>query len=77
MSDILTIDELAAWLRISRRSVYELTSERGRSTSKHPLPIFRIGKSLRFIRADVQTWIDRNRTEHQPVMTVASESPLN
>jgi excisionase family DNA binding protein len=61
MSEILTIDELAAWLRISRRSVYELTSERGRSTSKHPLPTFRLGKSLRFIRADVQAWIDKTK----------------
>jgi excisionase family DNA binding protein len=61
MSEILTIDELAAWLRISKRSVYELTSERGRRASKHPLPIFRFGKSLRFIRADVQMWIDKNK----------------
>ena len=61
MPDILTIDELAAWLRISRRSVYELTSERGKSQSKHMLPTFRIGKSLRFVRADVQEWIDKTK----------------
>ena len=34
MSTILTIDELAAWLRISKRAVYELTSERGRARTK-------------------------------------------
>jgi len=61
MSEILTIDELAAWLRISRRSVYELTSERCRKASKHPLPIFRLGKSLRFVRADVQSWIEKTK----------------
>jgi excisionase family DNA binding protein len=61
MSEILTIDELAAWLRISRRSVYELTSERGRKASKHPLPTFRLGKSLRFVRADVQAWIEQTK----------------
>jgi excisionase family DNA binding protein len=61
MPDILTIDELAAWLRISRRSVYELTPERGKSKSKHMLPTFRIGKSLRFVRADVQEWIDKTK----------------
>ena len=61
MPEILTIDELAAWLRISRRSVYELTSERGKANSKHPLPVLRIGKSIRFVRADVQAWIDKTK----------------
>ena len=61
MPEILTIDELAAWLRISRSSVYELTSERGRNSSKYPLPTLRIGKSLRFVRADVQAWIDKTK----------------
>lgn len=59
--EILKVDEVAAWLRISRRSVYELTSARGRDNSKSPLPTLRIGKSLRFVRADVQAWIDKTK----------------
>lgn len=59
MSEIITIDELAAWLRISKNTIYDITS--GRSTAKHPLPVLRIGKSIRFVRADIQGWIDRSK----------------
>lgn len=64
MSTILTIDELAAWLRISKRAVYELTSERGRArTEENPLPVLRIGGAIRFVKEDVQAWLDRARKE--------------
>jgi excisionase family DNA binding protein len=64
MSTILTIDELAAWLRISKRAVYEMTSERGRARmEENPLPVFRIGGAIRFVKEDIQGWIDRERKE--------------
>lgn len=56
---ILTVDEVAALLRISARSVYELTSKRGRTRTKHPLPVLRINSTIRFVRQDVQAWIDK------------------
>lgn len=59
MSEILTIDELSAWLKVSKRSVYELVSSRGRARMKHPLPVLRIGSTIRFVREDVQAWINQ------------------
>ncbi len=59
---ILTIDEVAALLRVSKRSVYEFTSERGRERLKsNPFPVLRIGSTIRFVRDDVQAWINRQK----------------
>jgi excisionase family DNA binding protein len=59
---ILTIDEVASLLRVSRRSVYEMTSERGRVRMKrNPLPVLRINSTIRFVREDVLAWINRQK----------------
>jgi len=60
MTEILTVDELAAMLKINRSQVYELAKERTRSGElrEHPLPVLRIGKAVRFRRQDVETWIE-------------------
>ena len=51
-------------LRVSKRTVYELVKERTHSGEKreHPLPVLRIGSSVRFIRADVEAWIEKLAT---------------
>jgi predicted DNA-binding transcriptional regulator AlpA len=62
MSEILTLDELAAWLRLSKRAIYEMTSARGRARmEENPLPTLRINGAIRFCREDVQSWLDRER----------------
>jgi excisionase family DNA binding protein len=59
---ILTIDEVAAMLRLSKRAVYELTSERGRERMKrNPLPVLRINSTIRFVREDVLAWINKQK----------------
>lgn len=59
---ILTIDEVSALLRVSKKSVYEWTSERGRDRLKHnPFPVLRIGSTIRFVREDVLAWINRQK----------------
>jgi len=57
--EIMTVDEVAAMLRMSKRSVYELSSARGRAKMKHPLPVLRINSILRFCREDVEAWIEK------------------
>jgi excisionase family DNA binding protein len=57
--EILTIDEVAAWLRLSKRAVYEMTSVRGRARMKHPLPVLRINSSIRFVKNDVAQWVEK------------------
>ena len=58
-SEILTVAELAKWLRISVRSVYEMTCERGQQRHEIPLPILRLPVGLRFRRSDIEAWLNR------------------
>ncbi len=59
---ILTIDEVSTMLRVSKRSVYEYTSERGRERMKsNPFPVLRIGDRVLFVREDVLAWINRQK----------------
>ena len=59
--EIMTIDEVAAMLRVSKRAVYAMTSQRGRSQMKHPLPVLRINSSVRFIKSDIEEWVEKLR----------------
>jgi excisionase family DNA binding protein len=56
-SQILTVDELAARLKVTRRVVYGLTRVR----SQHPIPHFRIGRVLRFNWLSVSEWLQGQR----------------
>ena len=59
---ILTITEVASLLRVSKRSVYEWTSERGRECMKaNPFPVLRINSTIRFVREDVLAWINKQK----------------
>jgi excisionase family DNA binding protein len=59
--EILTIDELAALLKLKRSSVYELTRERSRKRQDHPLPFIRVAGHLRFLKSDIEAWVDKLR----------------
>jgi excisionase family DNA binding protein len=56
-ADILTPDELAARLKVRKTWVYEKL----RPGRKNPLPVFRIGKYLRFSWPAVSAWLDSTR----------------
>jgi predicted DNA-binding transcriptional regulator AlpA len=63
--ELLTIDECAALLKVTTRSVYEMASSRGRARSQHPLPVLRLNsKCLRFRREDIEAWLDRIAKEN-------------
>jgi predicted DNA-binding transcriptional regulator AlpA len=59
--EILTVAEIAAMLKVSKRHVYELTKKRTQSgdVREHPLPVLRIGSSVRFRKSDVEAWIEK------------------
>jgi predicted DNA-binding transcriptional regulator AlpA len=57
-SEVLTIDELGAWLKLSRSQVYSMTRER-RQLAEHPIPILRLLCGIRFRRSDVEAWLNR------------------
>ena len=49
---LLTAVELARWLRVAPRTVY-------RFVRHAQLPYVRVGRGLRFKRADVEAWMHR------------------
>jgi predicted DNA-binding transcriptional regulator AlpA len=61
MTELLTVREVAALLKVSKSKVYELIQTRTRSGDirVNPLPHFRIGESVRFNREAVEQWLER------------------
>lgn len=52
MDEILTVREVAAWLKVHPSSVYRLLKKRR-------LPAFRVGSDWRISRRDVELWIEQ------------------
>jgi hypothetical protein len=60
---LLTVAELAAWLKVTPRQVFELTRSRSLKRSNNPLPVLKIHKKLlRFKRSEVIAWLSRVET---------------
>lgn len=49
-SDILTITEVAEYLKVAERTLYRLAAAR-------KVPAFKVGGTWRFSRADIDKWI--------------------
>jgi hypothetical protein len=58
--DLLTPEELAAWLKVKPSWVFEQTRQRAKTRNKNPLPCLRLGKYVRFSRRQVAEWLGRN-----------------
>ncbi|EGR4286684.1 DNA-binding protein [Vibrio cholerae] len=52
---ILTLKEVAAYLKLAEKTAYRLASE-------GKLPGFKVGGSWRFKRADLEAWIEEQKT---------------
>ncbi len=57
MDELLTVDELAQWLKVPPSWIYERTRRRGEGR----LPFIKLGKYLRFEAAAVRTYLERQR----------------
>jgi len=57
LEPILTIEQVAERLQLKPSTVYELTRRRNR----HPLPVLRAGKFLRFRWSEIERWLDESR----------------
>lgn len=51
--DILTLAEVASYLRVTKRTLYRLAQERA-------LPAFKLGGTWRFRRDELDQWITEN-----------------
>jgi len=65
MTEILTIRELCDWLRLTEFQVRSMLRKRGQARMRHPLPSIRINSNVRFVRADIESWLDRIREEEK------------
>jgi len=56
---LLTVDELAEALNLSRRQIYTMCESRTRNGSMkdHPIPFLRINGNLRFQPSAIQEWL--------------------
>ncbi|NPV76264.1 MAG: helix-turn-helix domain-containing protein [Anaerolineae bacterium] len=57
--DILTLDEVAAYLKAGKRTVYRLAAD-------GKLPGFKLGGTWRFRRSDLEKWIAANLNNKTP-----------
>jgi len=48
--EILTLDDVAAYLKVGKRTVYRLAAAK-------KIPAFKVGGTWRFSRADIDMWI--------------------
>lgn len=55
-TDIMTIHEVAEYLKLNEKTAYRLASE-------GEIPGFKVGGSWRFKRQDIERWIDRKTKE--------------
>lgn len=61
LHELLTVEDLAALLKVSTSWVYERTRAR-QGRAGDPLPHIKIGKFVRFDRAAIQAYLERCRT---------------
>lgn len=54
VDQILTLKEVAAYLKLAEKTAYRLASE-------GKLPGFKVGGSWRFKREDLESWIDQQK----------------
>lgn len=55
---ILTLDEVAAYLKVGKRTVYRLAAAK-------KIPAFKVGGTWRFSRDEIDQWIKRQTAEVQ------------
>ncbi len=54
---ILTLKEVAAYLKLAEKTAYRLASE-------GKLPGFKVGGSWRFKREDIEAWIEEKKSQN-------------
>jgi excisionase family DNA binding protein len=59
--DLLTPQELAERLKVSRSWVFEQTRGRAKIRNRNPLPCIRLGKYIRFSWTAVCEWMAQDR----------------
>ena len=62
-TEILTIEDLCQWLKLTEFQVRAMLRKKGQTRMRHPLPSIRLNSNVRFIRADIEAWLLKIREE--------------
>ena len=62
---ILTVDDVASLLKMTRKQVYGLTKARYRARHGQAIPSFKVNGNLRFRLDHVLAWVDRLSTTNK------------
>jgi predicted DNA-binding transcriptional regulator AlpA len=62
--EILTLDDVAAMLKMTRSQVYTMTRARSQERMDVPLPVLRINGNLRFRKSDIEAWVAKIAEQH-------------
>lgn len=57
-AEIFTLDEVVAYLKVGKRTVYRLAAAK-------KIPAFKVGRTRRFSRQEIDRWIKRQTAEAQ------------
>ncbi len=55
LGEIFTLDEVAKYLKVGKRTIYRLVAEK-------KIPAFKMGGAWRFTRVDIDHWIKQQST---------------
>jgi excisionase family DNA binding protein len=64
-TEIFTLDEVAAYLKLGKRTVYRLAAAK-------KIPAFKVGGTWRFQRQEIDQWIKRQTAEPRVMMVLAN-----
>ncbi len=56
---VLTIDEVAVKLKMTRSQLYSLTRNRARQRMDLPIPYFKVNGNIRFLEHQVDEWLKK------------------
>lgn len=66
--EIFTLDEVAAYLKVGKRTVYRLAASK-------KIPAFKVGGAWRFKRQDIDRWIAAQSQENLDSVSTPMDSP--
>ena len=57
-SELLTVEQAAEFLNMTKGQIHEMTRVRGRERMPIPIPLLRINGNLRFRRSSLEKWLN-------------------
>ncbi len=63
--EVLTLKELAEWLKVKPSTIYELSRSPRPGMEREPLPSHKVGKELRFSKQEICEWLNKRAEERK------------